>query len=77
MCKRLRDCAIPECVRTVIPFQYLLRSNISGMSSSLGNVNAKDTRHTVHTVQVCGRTAESSVSKEDADIQVRSVKVCV
>lgn len=53
MCKRLRDCAIPECVRTVIPSQYLLRSNISGMSTSLGTVNAKDTRDTIHTLRRC------------------------
>lgn len=77
MCKRLRDCAIPECVRTVIPFQYLLRSNISGMSSSLGNVNAKDTRDTIHTLCRCVEDSRDSASTEDADIQVRSVKVCV
>lgn len=76
MCKRLRDCAIPECVRTVIPFQYLLRSNISGMSSSLGTVNAKDTETLfTHCAGVEGQ--QRAVHLRKMQPQVCSVKVCV
>lgn len=60
MCKRLRDCAIPECVRTVIPFQYLLRSNISGMSPSLRERQGHSTLFT--RCAECVEGQQSSVS---------------